>query len=106
MSATASSMPPRGLILEELDRILASPQFKRSPQLSRFLHFAVDETLDGRGEMLKEYTVGVQVYDRGDAFDPRDDPIVRVQASKLRARLADYYASAGSVAGLRIELPK
>jgi len=70
------------------------------------LRFVVEETLGGQGASLKEYSLGTQVFDRGEAFDPRMDPIVRVQARNLRTRLAQYYAGPGAADGIAIELPK
>lgn len=90
----------------QLDRILKSPQLEASPSLCRFLRFVVEETLAGRGGSLKEYSLGAEVFDRGDAFDPRMDPIVRVQARNLRARLAQYYAGPGAADPILIDLPK
>lgn len=99
--------PPVGTrVAEELERILATQEFRRAPQLGRFLRYVVEETVEGRGDRLKEYVIGVKVYGRGEKFDPRLDPIVRVQAGKLRARLAAYYAGVGAGRVLRIELPK
>jgi len=91
---------------KELERVLASPEFVRSPRLTRFLRFAVKETLEGRSKLLKEYVIGVHVYERGEGFDPRVDPIVRVQARNLRARLARYYAGPGANDAVRIDVPK
>jgi tetratricopeptide (TPR) repeat protein len=106
-AARASAAPVDDETIErELGRILASPSFASSERLKRFLSFIVEETVAGRAETLKEYTVGVRVYDRGDGFDPRADSIVRTEASRLRMRLSEYYASPGTETGLRIELPK
>jgi Tol biopolymer transport system component len=104
VAETSPALSPQ-MILEELDRILASREFSQAPRLRQFLRFTVEETLAGRSEALKEYTIGVRVYDRGEGFDPRSDPIVRVQAGKLRGRLSSFYAS-GSFSPVRIELPK
>jgi hypothetical protein len=90
----------------QLDRILESAPFARAERLSRFLRFVVDAAQrDGR-ESLKEYRIGVEVFDRGKDFDPRIDPIVRVQAAKLRSKLLEYYASAGAEDPLVITIPK
>jgi serine/threonine-protein kinase len=59
-------------------------------RLKRFLRFIVEETLDNRAGELKEYVVAVQVFEKEDSFDPRTDPLVRVQARRLRARLTQY----------------
>lgn len=91
-------------IRTEIDRILTSRYFSRSRSLSRFLRFVVEQTLVGLEDDLKEYTIGVRVFERGEKFDPRIDPIVRVQASKLRERLDRYYHNEGSVDKVRIFL--
>src|SRR5262245_22082520 len=93
-------------VLEQLDRILASNTFQQADRLKRFLTFIVKEALAGRGGDLKEYVIGVQVFRKEDVFDPRTDPIVRVQARRLRAKLMRYYNEEGRVDALTIELPK
>lgn len=94
------------LALSQLNRILASKAFRQADRLKRFLTFIVEETLAGRGERLKEFVVGVEVFGKDDSFDPRNDPIVRVQARRLRAQLARYYHDEGQADELLIELPK
>lgn len=79
----------------QLEKILASELFARSERLSQFLRFTVEQALDGKGESLKEYTIGVEVFDKDHSFDPRIDTIVRVQARRLRAALTEYYAEQG-----------
>jgi len=91
---------------EQLERILSSAQLITSPSLSRFLRYIVEETLAGRNGEIREYTLGVHVFDRGDGFNPRLDPIVRVQARNLRARMVKYYEGPGAADPIRIELPK
>lgn len=95
-----------GAICEQLERILASLTFRGSDAQKRFLRYAVQQTLEGNRDLIKEYSVGIQVFGRGESFDPRVDPIVRIQAGKLRSRLARYYAGEGSLDALRIEIPK
>ncbi|HEY1336510.1 MAG TPA: tetratricopeptide repeat protein [Bryobacteraceae bacterium] len=90
----------------QLERILASKSFRQADRLKRFLTFIVEETLAGRGERLKEFVVGVEVFGKDDLFDPRNDPIVRVQARRLRSQLARYYREEGADDELVIELPK
>jgi len=90
----------------QLDRILSSATFQQVDRLKRFLHFIVSEYLEGRGDELKEYVVGVQVFGKESSFDPRTDPIVRVQARRLRARLERYYAAEGEHDEWIVELPK
>ena len=90
----------------QVQRILTSHFFSKSERLCRFVRFATNHALSRNGQRLKEYLVGVEVFDRGPAYDPRIDPIVRVEARRLRAKLKAYYASAGRDDQLRIEYPK
>ncbi|MBN8731485.1 MAG: hypothetical protein J0L64_13155, partial [Acidobacteria bacterium] len=71
---------PDSEVLLQMERILASSPFTRSPRLSRFLRFSVEQTLKGRSDELKEYLIGTEVFERSAAFDPRVDTIVRTQA--------------------------
>lgn len=89
-----------------LERVLASQTFGQVERLKRFLEFIARETIEGRGDRLKEYVIGVQVFDKEQTFDPRADPIVRVQARRLRARLERYYAEESPGDDTVIELPK
>ena len=93
-------------IKQHLDRIIASPAFRPVDRLKRFLSFIVLEAAAGRGDQLKEYVIGVQVFGKEEAFDPRTDPIVRVQARRLRTRLERYYREHGQHDSIVIELPK
>ena len=93
-------------IQAQLNRIMNSATFQQVDRLKRFLTFVVEETAAGRGGQLKEYVIGVQVFDKNVSFDPRTDPIVRVQARRLRVRLAKYYKDEGGHDTLLIELPK
>lgn len=90
----------------QLQQVPADLTFLRASRPSALLCYIVEETLAGRGDQLKEYTVGVAVLGRGTGFDPRLASLVRVEASKLRARLATYYKEAGSKDAIRIELPR
>ncbi|MGJ5819810.1 hypothetical protein [Paludibaculum fermentans] len=90
----------------QVERILASPLFSQSARLIRFLRFVVGATLSGRADDLKEYTLGVEVFDRGQDFDPRVDNIVRIQAAKLRSKLVEYYAGEGAQDQILIGIPK
>ena len=76
---------------DQLTRVLNSATFQQGDRLKRFLTFIVGEALAGRRNELKEYVIGVQVFGKEDSFDPRTDPIVRVQARRLRAKLVRYY---------------
>lgn len=89
-----------------LARILASRGFAASERLSRLLRFTVEQTLAGSGHGLKEYQLGVALFDRREDFDPRIDPIVRVEVSRLRVRLKEYYEGEGRGDPIFIEYPK
>jgi serine/threonine-protein kinase len=90
----------------QLERILASRTFSHAQRLRTMLRFLVERTLDGRGEELKESVIGHEVCGRPASFDPKADPIVRVDANRLRSRLATYYETEGAVEVVRISLPK
>ena len=96
----------RRLVEEQLERILTSPLFARSESLSRLLRHIVELGLAGQAAGLREYSLGVDVFERGESFDPRCDTIVRVQARKLRARLDEYYRSAGLTDLVEIRIAK
>jgi TolB-like protein/tetratricopeptide (TPR) repeat protein len=90
----------------ELAHILESRAFQASDRHRNFLTFVVNETLGGRAHTLKEYCIGVEVFGKGESFDPRIDTIVRVEARKLRSRIAKYYEDEGGRDPVRIELVK
>lgn len=98
-------LPSRGDVERQLQAILSSASFQRSPALSRFLEFTVIRTLEGRSEDIKEFVIGSEVLGRGSSFDPRVDTIVRTQAHRLRALLQAYYATEPS-APVLIEFAK
>jgi len=93
-------------VREQLQRIVASATFQQGDRLKRFLTFIVNEAIAGRRNELKEYVIGVQVFGKEESFDPRTDPIVRVQARRLRAKLVSYYREEGRADQWIIELPK
>jgi hypothetical protein len=82
-------------VREELSRILESSIFVQSDRLSRFLRYTVETTLAGDADMLKEYLIGTEVYDRRPPYHPNMDSIVRSEARRLRSKLKEYYESAG-----------
>ena len=92
-------------IIEALERLGASQQFSRSKRLLRFLHFTVDRTVNGASDSLSEYTVGREVYDRPEGFEPLTDGIVRVEAHRLRSKLREYYRGPGRQDAIIIEYP-
>jgi eukaryotic-like serine/threonine-protein kinase len=90
----------------ELEAMLASPAFASPERLRRFLRYLVEKALAGQAGELKEYAIGLDVFDRDASYDPRVDSTVRVHAGKLRDRLREYYLSAGKESPVRIEIPK
>jgi adenylate cyclase len=93
-------------VAHQLERILASPGFVRNERMSRFLRFLVERHLEGRDDELKESVIGVEVFGRRSDFDPKLDSIVRTEAARLRARLAEYYGNDGGHDGIIFEIPK
>ena len=87
-------------------KLTSSAVFADSQRMARFLRFAVEESLQGNGGRLKEIVIGAEVFDRGADYDPRLDPIVRVEARRLRAKLRAYYDGEGKDDELVIEFPK
>jgi serine/threonine-protein kinase len=95
-----------GKARQQLARILGSRTFHQADRLKRFISFIVEETLAARGNQLKEFLIGMEVFGKDARFDPRTDPLVRVQARRLRVRLARYYMDEGQEDEILIELPK
>jgi len=93
-------------VYAELERVLASRGFVSAGRLSRLLRHVVEKTLAGETDQLKEYSVGMEVFDRDDKYDPRIDSIVRVEAGRLRSRLEEYYGADGAADPVRISLPR
>jgi hypothetical protein len=96
--------PDAGAVRAHLERVLASEAFAHAPAQQRFLRFVVEETLEGRGDALKEYVIGTAVLGRGPGFEPKGDSSVRVAARRLRQRLAEHYATHAGQDPLRIVL--
>jgi adenylate cyclase len=90
----------------QLHRILQSPGFRKCAQLSRFLRFAVDQALAGSNGASKETLIGIEIFGRRPDYDPGSDPVVRVEARRLRVKLAEYYSGEGREDPVRIEMPK
>lgn len=90
---------------QELQRVLQSRYFARAHKRRRFLEFVCEQTLRGDADKISEYVIGMEVYGRGDDFDPHEDSIVRVQAHELRKTLAEYYQHEGQTNPIRVELP-
>ncbi len=89
----------------ELQTVLQSHLFTRSPALTHLLSYLCEKTFAGESTQIKEYSVGLDVFDRSDSFDQDTDSIVRVQANRLRKRLREYYASEGADHPLQISIP-
>ncbi len=96
----------RKAIREQLDRIIRSGSFVQSPRRQRFLEYIINETLAGRGQRLKGYNIALEVFGRSETFDPAVDPIVRIEAGRIRERLRDYYRAEGQRDPIYIQLPK
>jgi len=101
-----STPPSNREVKEALERVLASKGFRGAEALGRFLRFVVEQAIEGKADRLKEFTLGAEVLERGSAFDPQTDPIVRVQAGRLRAKLSEYYEKDGKDDRVRIALPR
>jgi TolB-like protein/Flp pilus assembly protein TadD len=106
--AELKSVPPisHDAVRAELERVLSSQAFSGSERLSQFLRFVVEQSISGQADALKEWLLGVRVFGRNDSFDPRIDAIVRVEAGRLRAKLAHYYLTEGHNDPVLIEVHK
>jgi adenylate cyclase len=93
-------------IEEQLHRILSSPEFDATPRQKKFLRFVTQMFLEGRAGEIKGYTVATDVFGRKTDFDPSTDPIVSVEARRLRRALEHYYLTAGRRDRVRITIPK
>jgi Tol biopolymer transport system component len=93
-------------IRAEVQKIARSARFVKAERLNHFLRLVVEETLSGRGDQIKEYVIGTEVYSRPVDYDPRTDATVRVEASKLRKRLSEYYSAEGRDDTVVIRIPK
>src|SRR5215472_11434902 len=93
-------------VRRQLDKVLASAGFSRNERLSRFLRFVVERHLESRDQELKESLIAIEVFGRQPGYDSKQDPVVRTEASRLRARLSEYYLGDGKDDSLVIELPK
>ena len=106
IKGTESSLPPEDEITDQLIRMLSSPDFHATKQQTALLKYVVKKTLEGKADSIKGYTVATEVFGRSSDFDQSIDPIVSIQASRLREALAEYYEMAGRTDPLRIDIPK
>src|SRR5260370_4910983 len=97
---------PVTVIRQQVDRILHSGEFPGSEVLRNLLSFLTEHSIDRPGEAVKEYELAVAVLGKAEGFGPRLDSAVRVHASRLRSKLAEYYMSDGAEDPLLIEVPK
>lgn len=93
-------------VCRQVDRILSSDEFHSSQRGRKFLKFIVSETLAGRSEFLKAFTIANEVFDREVSFDPQNDPVVRIEAGRIRRALERYYLVAGQSDEVVITVPK
>jgi len=100
-----STQVEKQAVLQQLERLLESQHFHKSKRFPLFLQFVVAEVLAGRGEGLKERTVGIGVFGREPNYDTTEDPIVRVTAGEIRKRIAQYYQEPGHEQEIRLLLP-
>ena len=96
---------PEDSVRAELNRVLASHEFHTSKRSQDFIRYVVEHTLAGQAGMLKERTIGIDVFGRSTSYEPSDDATVRVKAGEVRKRLGLYYAGQGATDPVRIELP-
>jgi hypothetical protein len=96
---------PEDSVRQELNRILSSHEFHSSKRSQDFIRYVVEHTLAGRADILKERTIGIDVFGRSTSYEPSDDATVRVKAGEVRKRLGLYYAGQGATDPVRIELP-
>ena len=99
------SKPAATAILEQLDRLLASPYFSHSRRFPNFMRFVVEHTLAGDVDDIKERTLGIEIFGKDADYDTAADPIVRVTAAEIRKRVAQYYQDPAHDEELRITLP-
>ena len=100
------ALPPEAQVREELERILNSNEYKSTPRRRKMLRYLIEELLAGRDKSLKGYTIATVVFGRDHSFDPQSDPVVRLEARRLRHDLDGYYVAAGRNNPLRITIPK
>ncbi len=102
--AASVAMPDASAVRAHLAEVLAHPDFAAAPQLKAFLSYVVERKLEGAEDRIKAYSIATEALGRPASFDPQSDPIVRVQARRLRQALIAYYSSPNADPSLRIEL--
>jgi adenylate cyclase len=104
--APVAVQPSPDEVRAQMRRILADPTLQASPARRDLLRFVVEETLAGRADRLKGFTIALAVFGRKDDFDPQTDPVVRVEARRLRRDLDSYYVAAGRRDPVVISIPR
>ncbi len=104
-STSALTLEQKAQVQETLERMLAAPGFRKSEQCQKFLRFVVEHSQTGDVEMLRERSIGIEVFGRPPDYDTAEDPVVRVRATEVRKRLAQFYGEAGTEADVRFEIP-
>ena len=104
--SAVSASPEADAVRRQLERILENPEFQGSDRTRRFLSYVVEEALAGHADRIKAYSVAVAAFDRDETFNPQTDPIVRIEAGRLRRCLERYYLVAGADDDILIEIPK
>jgi adenylate cyclase len=105
-SKPESRVPTAEEVKAYLRELLGQDAFSASERNRRFLSYVVQETLEGRADRIKAYNIALAAFDRTEDFDPLTDPIVRIEASRLRRSLEHYYLTAGQTDRIRIGIPK
>jgi hypothetical protein len=95
----------RAAINQQVEQLLRNPYFSHSRRFPTFLRFVVRYTLDGQADVVKERTLGIEIFGRAADYDTSSDPIVRVTAAEIRKRIAQYYQEPGHELEIRISLP-
>ena len=98
--------PSADAVRATVERIVASPDFAASDRARRFLRYVVEEALSGRSDRIKAFSVAVEVFGRDESFDPQNDPVVRIEAGRLRRALEHYYLLSGRDDPVIIDIPK
>jgi hypothetical protein len=106
MSVTRVQVLEREQYLAQIDRLVNSRVLHGSESLCRLLRYLADHALDHPGSSLKEYQIATEVFGRAPSFDPQSDSTIRVQAGRLRLKIAEYYSSEGADDPIQVEMPK
>src|SRR5437868_15350158 len=101
-----ASIAEQGQLLVQIDRLISSHVLHGSESLCKLLRYLAEHALHHPGVPLKEYQIATEVFGRPTDFDPQSDSAIRVQAGRLRLKLAEYYATEGSGDQIAVELPK